>query len=701
MDKLKTRILLISLLLVLLLSLQGVSAVTSDNGSLTGGSIDLSIYDNECDVNSDKPSNNHDNTLSASNELDVLCAGEGTYSQLNDEITNGGNTVELQHDYYIYDGSTSTIDITGDNRVIDGRGAIIDMAGSTIRAFNVVGSGVTFKNLTIKNANVNGDGGAIYFSSSGTLTNCNFNNNMASGNGGAVYFESDGNVTNCNFMNNSAYNGGAIYFNGNINNVTVLGFFKGNNAERAGGAIYVQGKSINNNFSSQFYDNNARQASGGAIFFYSLAENNNFESIFMNNYALYGGGIFFYKNANDNKFDSSFTFNVAKSCGGAIFFYSTTNNNTFTGYFINNSALGKVDETVGNGGAITFKDVSTNSIFTCEFINNTAALNGGGVNYRQTPHNITFNCNFIANNAPTGGGVNFFERFENIIFNGDFINNSAINGGAIAAGAGTIKEVSFKNNHAENGGAIYFANAGEIIKCNFIDNTATKKGGAILFNISGNVTNCNFNGNNATTGSAIYFDDFSGNNSISNSIFLNNRANAEDLQVTKNNNNITITFTGKDNLLNAIYSERDVSFTNVTYWGANGIANTGSSSITPSRSNREAGQNITVLVVVNGVLVLNEVKVTDENGEIVLDISAGENYFISTRHDTDTYYTEAEKTISNNNDTEPNSNNAVENKTAGHASTKAVGDNPTGNPMAIFALALFALVVTYRKKIKL
>ena len=232
MDKLKTRILLISLLLVLLLSLQGVSAVTSDNGSLTGGSIDLSIYDDEFDVNSDKPSNNHDNTLSASNELDVLCAGEGTYSQLNDEITNGGNTVELQHDYYIYDGSTSTIDITGDNRVIDGRGAIIDMAGSTIRAFNVVGSGVTFKNLTIKNANVNGDGGAICFSSSGTVTNCNFNNNTASGNGGAVYFESDGNVTNCNFMNNSAYNGGAIYFNGDINNVTVLGFFKGNNAER-------------------------------------------------------------------------------------------------------------------------------------------------------------------------------------------------------------------------------------------------------------------------------------------------------------------------------------------------------------------------------------------------------------------------------------------------------------------------------------
>ena len=151
MDKLKTQILLISLILVLLFSAQAVAAVSDGDGNLTSESIDLSICDNTDDVSSDNLSNSPDNILTASNELNVLGADEATYSQLNDEITNGGNTVELQHDYYIYDCSNSTIDIAGDNRVIDGRGAIIDMAGSTIRAFNVVGSGVTFKNLTIKN----------------------------------------------------------------------------------------------------------------------------------------------------------------------------------------------------------------------------------------------------------------------------------------------------------------------------------------------------------------------------------------------------------------------------------------------------------------------------------------------------------------------------------------------------------------------
>ena len=91
---------------------------------------------------------------------------------------------------------------------------------------------------------------------------------------------------------------------------------------------------------------------------------------------------------------------------------------------------------------------------------------------------------------------------------------------------------------------------------------------------------------------------------------------------------IEITFIGNNNLFNAINALGDANITDVTYWGANGIANTGNSTIKPSGSNREAGQNITVSVVVNDALVLSGVKVTDVNGMIVLGISAGESYFI-------------------------------------------------------------------------
>ncbi|WP_407410666.1 hypothetical protein, partial [Methanobrevibacter sp.] len=69
---------------------------------------------------------------------------------------------------------------------------------------------------------------------------------------------------------------------------------------------------------------------------------------------------------------------------------------------------------------------------------------------------------------------------------------------------------------------------------------------------------------------------------------------------------------------------------------------------TMSGSNKVAGQNVTVEVVVNGVLVLNEVYVTDENGTIVLEnMNLDGNYFITVRHDDDSYYTRAETILTN------------------------------------------------------
>ena len=380
----------------------------------------------------------NDEILSMENDVNILSAGEYTYNDLKEQINSGGDIILIKGNYTYAESDGGTIEITT-SRVIDGNGAVIDMAQSGHRAFYITTAGVTIKNLTIKNANYKGSGGAIYFSQSGTVENCNFINNTAT-DGGAVYFRDEGNVRNCNFTNNKA---------------------------------------------------------------------------------------------------------TANRCwGGAVFFWGEGN------------------------------------VRNCNFINNTANPDGG---------------------------------------------------------------------------AVYFRDDGNVTNCNFTNNKATGNrswGGAVYFEDDGKVTNCSFTGNKADFGSAIYFYKYLSTDtlSISNSIFLNNRANAKDLQVTRNENNITITFTGQNNFLNAIYSRNDteVTFTNVTYWSAKGISNTGSSAIKPSRSNKEAGQNITVSIVVNDILVLSEVKVTDENGMIVLDISVGENYFIGVRHDTDSYYTEATYTTSNN-----------------------------------------------------
>ena len=376
------------------------------------------------------------------------------------------------------------------------------------------------------------------------------------------------------------------------------------------------------------------------------------------NYNVNGGAIYF--NSTGTVTNCNFTNNKATgdySSGGAIFFVNTgtvTNCN-----FTNNKATGDYS----SGGAISFS--GTGTVTNCSFTGNTAR-NGGAINMGSgTVSNCNFtdntatyeggavwmssgtvsNCNFTNNTARYGGAVCF--NREGAVTNCNFTNNSARYGGAVEFdGTGNVTNCNFTGNTAiDDGGAVFFLKTGNVTNCNFADNHASGDGGAVYFDETGTVSNCNFTGNNATRGSAIYFYSTSSTKTVFNSRFLNNRANAEVLEVTKNDNNITITFTGKNNLLNAIYSNAEVTFTNVTYWGAKGIATVSS---TMSGSNKAAGQNITVGVVVNGKVVLNEVKVTNESGMIVLDISAGENYYISARHDTDSYYTEAEKTITNN-----------------------------------------------------
>ena len=447
------------------------------------------INSNHCTVCDCDFTNNHitkgaihsvtgDITLS-NNVLDADDVAQGrNFTEIQKLIDGANDGDEITIDG-LYSGFGIPIRITKSLTLIGQNNATLD-AKKLSKILYITANNVIIKNIQFTNGYSENEG-TVYFYSTGTVENCNFTNNEVAGEKGS---------------------GGAIYFNG-VGNV-INSIFTDNRATRNGGAVYVEAQSINNNFSSQFYNNYAGQ-SGGAIFFHNLVQNNSFDCIFKDNYAGYGGGIFFSKNANTNSFSSDFINNTAKSCGGAMFFYSTTDKNEFNGRFINNSALGQIDPANGNGGAITFKNVSANSIFNCDFINNAASLNGGAVNYRETPKNIIFNTNFINNAAKRGGGVNFFETFEDVIFNGEFIENSAENGGALAAGYGTVENISFNNNHANNGGAVYLAGSGSTVNCNFTNNSATHNGGAVYISERGNVVNCSFADNSAGhDGGAVY-----------------------------------------------------------------------------------------------------------------------------------------------------------------------------------------------------
>ena len=386
--------------------------------------------------------NENDNMLTQTEDAEILTSGEGTYSDLRNDINSGGNLTKSYYRYNAGDGGTIVIYTTC---VINGNGAVIDMNGSNIRTFEVSASGVTIKNLTIINANCDSSGGAIYFSTSGTVTNCNFTNNTASGGGGAIRMYS-GTVSNCNFTDNSADRGGAVYFQstGTVTNCN----FTDNTASRNGGAVYFY--SSGNVTNCNFVNNSAtgEDSWGGAIRMYSGTVSN---CNFTNNSARYGGAVYFYDEG------------------------SVSNCN-----FTNNKATGTGD--YDGGGAVYFHDGG--SVSNCNFTNNKATGTG--------------NCD--------GGGAVYFYQGTCSVTNCNFTDNSARNGGAIYFDeTGTVANCNFTGNTAAGwGGAVYFLNTGTVSNCNFTDNSASGDGGAISMN-SGTVSNCNFVDNHANGyGGAIF-----------------------------------------------------------------------------------------------------------------------------------------------------------------------------------------------------
>ncbi|WP_405322275.1 peptidoglycan-binding protein [Methanobrevibacter thaueri] len=513
-------------------------------------------------------------------------------------------------------------------------------------------------------------GGAISF---GSAYNCVFTGNTAHDNGGAI---DNGDAYNCVFTGNTASDdGGAIFYGSAYNCV-----FTGNTASDDGGAM--RGFDDNPEYCSAtlcMFDSNtpndyryirivnvvlsaddltASYNSGDRLLFNLTADNTNYVGfnttikiyqdgqVIGTYYALSGEG--WIVDLNPGTYNAVLSLDKYEGVTNGTATITITDGTTF--WDLNKTINGNTNDTITLNNNYTYNSASDSAFTEGIVINRPVTINGNGYTinangkariFQITGNDVVLeNITFINGHTTSyGGAIRFTSSCT--VTNCNFTNNSAQYGGAIRLGLGNLTNCNFINNTAANyGGALLMAN-GNVSNCNFINNTA-ENGGAIRFNGDGAVTNCNFTYNNATIGSAIYFYSTSATKNVSNSIFLNNRAKAEVLDVVKNDNNIIITFTGQNNLLNAIFSRDDakVTFTNVTYWGKNGLATI---SDTISGSNGEVGQNITVIMVVNDILILNTTEVTDENGQIVLDAVAG-NCTITALHIEDSYYTYAETT---------------------------------------------------------
>jgi len=348
--------------------------------------------------------------------------------------TGDGKTLTLKSGTYNKSGQDVGISIDK-SITIQGNGSpdsvVIDAHGHSSRIFSIGADdlNVKFVNLTFKNANFNGNGGAVinpYANTVMTFINCSFINNQVTGSGGAIHNSGNKmNLSNCKFEDNKASFGGAVFNNRNFDMYVEESNFADNIADY-GGAIYNYFANnviiVNSNFES----NKAIVYDGGAI--YNQDSDNLSISYcnFINNFASiigYGGAVF--NNAKGMIIsNSNFTYNIAEH--GAGIYNSGLNLNIKNSNFTNNR--GSIDS--GHGGAI----------------------------YNSGSNMDVSSSNFNENSAKHGGAIFNEHNDESIVSNSNFTNNHAAKNGGAIFNSGTKTSISissFKNNHAEMGGALY------------------------------------------------------------------------------------------------------------------------------------------------------------------------------------------------------------------------------------------------------
>ena len=518
-----------------------------------------------------------------------------TFTDLKNAIDGATDTLTLDSDYKMTEDDVKDFQYgikINKNITINGNGYTID-ANKLGTIFNV-GYDVIFTlaNVTLANANVDSEGGAIDISYGKLvfLKNVTFVNNSAQS-GGAIY--NDGaslNVSDCSFDNNVAsYNdGGAIYNAGASLNVSGC-VFVNNSAERTGGAIYNYDGSGFTVSNSTFVNNNASNDCSAIYSSVSCTANDNWWG------------------TNDSKWDDLVNPNVAHVSHVVLNLTATNSKVTVNFYRNGTSTVLPISRSL----TLTIGDKTENK----EIIN-------GKFSYNYTAPKGSYNITAVVDNEKqiismdnsTSG--NTFTDLQNEInsksdnsvldleydykydgttdFDGITItkNNFTIDGHGHTLDANpgnnhvriflisgtnvTLKNLILINakllNGGNRGGAIAMQESA--VNCTvagntFINNSATQ--GGVIYNLAVNctVSNNTFINNSAIYGGVIRND---GDCIVSNNTFISNSASSSGgvilnvkYCVVSNNTFINNTATQSGDVINSIY---DV-VANDNWWGVN------------------------------------------------------------------------------------------------------------------------------------
>lgn len=415
-----------------------------------------------------------DDALAAIGDLDINSAGSTVVIEA--DVTAGGNA---------------------SNVIIDAGGGFAD------RLFQIIdAAAVTFKDLSLRNANTAVEGGAIANTSTGanvTLDGVILDGNATSSitGGGALYSSGSGttNITGStlNANHDSGGNGGAVYItagNLSVSSTTFSGNYTG--SFYSGGAIYVAGGTLTVT-GSTFSGNYAPSGHGGALVLATGIHSIAGSTFSGNNNSLLGGAIYV-SGGTLTLNTSTLANNSAGGSGGAIY---------------NNATLEITDSTIGNstlGG-------------------NSGVTSGGGLynSGTTTISRSTFNGNTVS--AGNGGAIDNEGTLD--VRNATISGNQALaNGGGIYNGAGattTLNNDTVAYNIADSGstnagtgGGVFAAsastfNVSNTILSDNIDNSSTVApdcydGGTSIssqgYNLVQDATTCSFSASGDQTGSS-------------------------------------------------------------------------------------------------------------------------------------------------------------------------------------------------------
>lgn len=323
------------------------------------------------------------------------------------------------------------------------------------------GANVVIRDMTLRNGNVDGWGGALR--NTGTLTGENLRlvANTAAVGGGAVVNEGALTLRQTVIQDNSA-----VQFGGGVYNWTGAVLRLADSSIQAN--VSDNGGGLLNNLDAQtiitattFSANTATTNGGGAL----------------------NGGVLTVS-------ESTFTGNIADSRGGGLGNFGANSVSTV------NTSL--VSANTANGGGGGLDNVSGTLILNQVTVNGNSADQGGGLSNGD---------NLVVNNSTFAGNIGF-----------------SIGGGLFNGGDGVISQSTFNNNNAPYAGAVINNSSAHLLTedSQFNNNTAANDGGAVLNGGELTFNRCVFSGNSAIGGGAI--NNGTGTMIINDSRFQNNLA---------------------------------------------------------------------------------------------------------------------------------------------------------------------------------